>query len=209
MSQRSLRAALFAVAALSPIAAHAVPITYTYSGIASGTLGATPINSGEFLITFVADTNNILSLGTAVYQPFTENPSFPSPANPLPTFSWGGFSGTFTEPVSGTYIVALNSDGVAATLFNGYSGNPMFAFTDPAFNGYNLISPFSFFGVPELSLVPSTFPTDADDLIFTEVEDEVAFNAVGGIVVPESSTFALALPALGMVGTVIIKRRKK
>lgn len=31
----------------------------------------------------------------------------------------------------------------------------------------------------------------------------------GAVTVPESSAFALALPALGMVGVVLIKRRKK
>lgn len=210
-TNRNTRAATGALAATAlllfpTLTAHAVPITYTYSGIASGSVGATPINSAEFLITFVADTDNILSGGAPAIQLFTEDPGFPF-ANPLPTFSWGGVSGTFTEPADTFYAIGIDSDGVTATLFNGQSSNLMFAFTDPAFNGYDLISPFSFFGVPQ-NLTPPPYATDAGDFEFTDVEDEVAFNAVGGIVVPEANTFALALPALGMLGAIVIRRKK-
>lgn len=212
-ANRNARAATGALAATSllllpSLAAHAVPITYTFSGIASGTVGATTLTSAEFIITYVADTDNILSGGAPAIQLFTEAPGFPF-ANPLPTFSWGGVSGTFTEPADTFYAIGIDSDGVTATLFNGQSSNLMFAFTDPAFNGYDLTSPFSFFGVPGLDPTPVPYGTDAGDFEFTDVEDEVAFNAVGGIVVPEANTFALALPALGMLGAVVLRRRKK
>jgi len=49
----------FAVAFLAPVAASAVPITYIYSGIASGTLNEASFNDTAFVITAQADTDNI------------------------------------------------------------------------------------------------------------------------------------------------------
>jgi hypothetical protein len=45
---------------------------------------------------------------------------------------------------------------------------------------------------------------------FTQSGNNGRLTFVGAaVVVPEASTFALALPALVMVGTIVIKRRKK
>ena len=37
----------------------------------------------------------------------------------------------------------------------------------------------------------------------------VAVASLNAVVIPEAGTFALVLPALGMVGAVVIRRRKK
>lgn len=190
-----------------PIHARAVPITYSYSGIASGTVGGLELTDAEFLITYRADTDNIPP-GASV-QVFSENTAIPFAVNPLPTFSWGEISGTFAEPGDGAFhAIGLDSDGNVATLFNGTSSELMFAFTDPAFNGYDLTTPFSFFGVPERNPDSPAYATDAGELRFTNVPGGVAFNAAV-TVIPEPSTFALALPALGIIGSAVIKRRKK
>lgn len=51
--------ALLALLVTLPFSASATGITYTYSGTASGSLGATAFSNAEFVITALADTDNI------------------------------------------------------------------------------------------------------------------------------------------------------
>ena len=51
--------AILAAALLMPLAASAVPITYLYSGTASGSLGANAFTDASFVITAQGDTSNV------------------------------------------------------------------------------------------------------------------------------------------------------
>jgi hypothetical protein len=51
--------AILAAALLMPLAASAVPITYIYSGTASGSLGGSGFTDASFVITAQADTSNV------------------------------------------------------------------------------------------------------------------------------------------------------
>ncbi|MBC8137097.1 MAG: hypothetical protein H8F28_14555 [Fibrella sp.] len=209
-----------AVAAMTlslPIAAHAVPITYTYSGTASGTLGENVFEDEEFILTYVADTDNVIP---EYVQFFGAIPDTPFTFNELPSFQWGGISGSFLQPANGFYFIGVQKDGDDSLLQNGLgvfateedpepqTVSPLFTFTSPEFANYDLMSPLSFLGIPTAVNTQYAFSTSAGDFQFSAVPGSVAFNAIGGIVVPEAGTFALALPALGMIGAVVLRRRK-
>lgn len=60
---RLLQSAAFLAVVAAPIAAWATPITYTDSGIASGTIGKQSFTNSLVVFTFVGDTSNITNDG--------------------------------------------------------------------------------------------------------------------------------------------------
>lgn len=76
--------------------AHAAPVTYTMSGVASGRLGAMNFSDATFVVTASADTGTVSSLG----------PGIPCNDPKGATFAIRGVgSGSITTPIS----VAANS----------------------------------------------------------------------------------------------------
>ncbi len=74
---------LVALLVFHTTAAYDVPITYTYTGTASGTVGATPLTDASFIIRYSADADNLF----AGNQIFGENTLTADKTNKeLPTF---------------------------------------------------------------------------------------------------------------------------
>ena len=110
--------------------------------------------------------------------------------------SWtlvGTQNGVSAGQTYGLYIVTTNN-----------AGTNVFRYTDGAnvFNNANL----SFSGG-----VGKTYGTNGfnGSTVTPRTWNGTVNYTLGAVAVPEASTFALALPALGMVGAVLIKRRKK
>src|ERR1700685_2227344 len=131
MMIRKLTVAAVCVAALT-VSAYAAPVTYTFSGIASGSLGGTTFTDAAFTATFTGNTNSI----------DTSNPPFYVFRNISGTFEeGGGATVTLTANVESN-ASAANIDFYDAAFTNGLG------FQDNSLSGYELSTSFGPVTVP-------------------------------------------------------------
>jgi hypothetical protein len=155
--------------------AHAVPITYTLSGTASGSLGGTPFTNEAFFVTAVGDTANVRSIGPGV------------PCNDLTnvTFTIGGVdSGYITSPLSiaantGSQLVALalgSCNDAGLIWISGY---------DAGFGSYGLASGIGPVALGSPSAQSGVDPNTWSGVLAIASAPAMAFRAtIGASVVP-------------------------
>jgi len=201
--------------ALSAFHVQAIPITYTLTSTATGTLGISPFTNAPITVTLRGDItgvtpgpigpdnlNNVLvntgpatvsiaGLGTA---------TFTHSIDVLSTFNAFFDLGTVTN-ASGVVIAQVDPSGNTVTGILGA--------TNPAFFGYDLRSPFGPFstggGVANEGPADGPFPTTGGNLFFAAGQafnGRVTFTAT----TPEPAT--LALLGLAMAGLAASRRRK-
>jgi len=147
-SARVRRAALaIGICCAMATAAHAVPVTYSFSGLATGTIGSTLFTDAEFNITGFGDTANIVPLAAGV------------PCNDLSdvTFTISGIdSGYVTSRLS----IAANTGRELLALTRGLcaDGGPLWlSGYDAPIGAYNLAT-----AIGPLSLASPSAQTAAD-----------------------------------------------
>jgi hypothetical protein len=176
--------------------AYAAPITYTFSGDASGDItgsGAPGVFTNQFF-TLVFNSNT--SLVDLSGSPFDRD------NNITGTFTLGAFSSTLMATVESNSSLA-NIDFYDATFSNGLG------LADPGLSGYQLltsIGPLSN-SDPSSSLTPTlasgTFTLGNSDALQFTGDSSLTFKAT----VPEPLTVSLF--GVGLAGLAAIRRRRK
>lgn len=185
--------AVLAAALLMPFAASAVPITYTYSGLASGNLAGTGFTDASFVITAQADTSTVLPWANATWQNTHASATvsltgFGTVSFSLPTHTWiqANCCMGFGEDLGANLVTLDGTNGltnVGYALATNIGPIVAAASTQGQFNA---------------------IATSGGALTFSQIGFDVIFQAS---VVPEAS--ASALMALGLAGIMLATRRRK
>ena len=179
--------------ALTTLPLCALPITYTFQGFGTGSLGGSAFTDVPFTVTVESDT-------TLITHPF--GLPFIFATGPAPT-------GIDIETIgSASFLsglsVYVNQRGRELGLTEP-GANDLFAIRDPLFSTYDLDSPFGPFTEP----VPENFFTFFDvqttmgPATVSDIRDLTFTAAFGPQPIPEPSTFGLAL----LASTVALGRR--
>jgi len=189
-----LRRFLLAIAGLVllPMAAMASPITYIYSGSASGSLDSVDFSDAGFVITAQADTDHIGPWFDGTLQ----NTHLSA------TVALSGFGSFSFSDATHTWIAEDCCMGIGKD----FSFNYLTLFTpDIVSVGYDLAMPVGPIYDPSASTQGQfvDIGTSGGALTFASVSD-VSFQAIA---VPEPGTYALM--AFGLAGVVAVRRRRK
>ena len=169
-----------------PAQTQGVPISYTITGIGSGSIGASPFTSQPFTLTILADMSN-------VQLPFPN--------------SYAVNNTSATMQIGAVTTPALAGSSYASTTFFGYSGGvvgdeidtfPVYV-SAPGLTGYNLQAP-----VGPLSATPSPAFFLQTDLGYVTINSfsQVSFQAT----IPEP-TAALVFAAVALTPICLRRRR--
>jgi hypothetical protein len=205
-------AAIAAIGLAAAAPAHALPATYTFSGIASGTLfdaAGAPTDFVDQLFTIV------LTGDTADVQPDVPDDGF------YRLFGLGGsFSeGAFNAMLSPSVAIVANANAGFDTInfFNGTFDNGLGFWLHPALDGYDLTTsigpltvpsaeaPLGFLS-PTLNVLGHGFALEGGGAVEFTANSSLTFTARVGRV-PEPATTALVLA--GVAGLVLARRRRK
>jgi hypothetical protein len=163
-------------------AAQATPITYMFSGVGTGGLGANPFTNASFTITSTADTSQITIPGGFFHVPDLTATIFVS----------GIGSGTFNIPT-----INVDNQGLPGVGFSDPGQNLAILFVDNvAFATYDLSTSIGSLSGPPIISPRQRFGTTAGNFSLTSVST-VTFQAT---TVPEPATISLfALAGLACV----------
>src|SRR5512143_2092654 len=159
--------------------AHAVPITYTFAGTWSGSLGATTFTDAPFTVTALGDTTQVTSIGPGV------------PCNNLTglTFNISGVdSGYITSPLS----IAANTGRQLLALASGNcvdSGLIWMSGYDAQIGTYNLAT-----GIGPVSLA---FPSEQSGVNPSTSSGALAITSIASMTVQATAGSAI-VPAKGL-----------
>jgi hypothetical protein len=194
----ALRAATISLAAVGALAASpagAQPITFVFSGFATGDLDGAAFSNRPFTVTIGADISTLdLSLGA-------DRPRYTGLSGALDIDGVG--AGTFTDPI----YVFDNQPG-ANLGFGTDATADLIDVVAPPFGTYGLttsIGPVTVFGV----YVNGQFTdvaTSLGALTFDQVLDRRAQATAPSAVVPEPATLALVATGIGVVAGVARRR---
>jgi len=192
------RSFFIASALAAAAAAQAVPITYTFSGVANGTVGAQAFVRNDLLVTVTTDTTNIdtTRFGSGI----------PATAALLnASFSLSGFgSGTLTQAV---YV--FNNQGTQTLGFGNIANNDLIDLENVAvpLSTYGLVTPLTFMGTPPNFIFQfQNVGTSLGALSLSGLTDAVFTASVAAV--PEPSTYGMLAAGL-MVGVGAQARRRR
>ena len=198
-----MRTAFVALALAVPTIAAAEPVTYAFTGIASGTIDGWAFSDAPVAFTLSTDTST-------VRLPF---PRFPNILNAGPAalrFTVDGVSGVFTD----RYNAFVNGGRGASSVvgFTQVNGSDIFDISSGAVAAYDLrtaIGPITQSPVDFLNF-NTAFGTSAGTLVlFDDPDTSLTFTAVLGATagVPEPATWAMLIAGFALVGTSVRTRR--
>ncbi|HZL28011.1 MAG TPA: PEP-CTERM sorting domain-containing protein [Acidobacteriaceae bacterium] len=175
--------------------AHAAPITYTMSGVFSGSIGATSFTDTAATFTFVGDTSATASLGAGFYTNTAG----------VSTITLAGL-GTATF-LSTTFGAESQFDGAGFyDIANGFG----VSIYDPALGSYALTPSFSDTASLERSFAAgfgTTESTSMGELLLDGNDGSPAtFTASQAVTTPEPGSFAML--ATGLLGVTCVLRRR-
>jgi hypothetical protein len=179
---------------VSAIVAHASPITYTVSGVASGSLGGSSFTDALVTITMTSDTTTV--------TPY--EPSLPSNTGTTTVSVAGIGDGTLTNTL---YVLDVTASPSSAAGFEDLTTDFVFAVLDTGFAGYSLGTSFGpLTGVADATHGITT-PTTEGELEIDATSGDFTFTAVEPpAATPEPSSFALL--GTGVLGLAGVARRK-
>jgi hypothetical protein len=176
--------------------AYAVPITYTFTGTATGTLGGTPFTNAALTMSVTLDTNNILNPSSGFFQnPYASNAA---------TFSISGIgSGTLSNngavlgsqtQLLGNVRIADNTVGALIVIGDTLLGSTTLA-------SYSLATPIGPLG-PEATSPFSfpTVPTSSGNLAVTSITNMTFQATISTAATPIPPSFYLCLVGLAGLG---------
>jgi len=167
----------------------ASPITYTFTGIVSGTLGSTPFEGQALTAILLGDTANAAPDGGGG---FVNNIA----AGQASISIAGVGSGTFTDLM---YVFSCPPCSGFIELQGQSAGTGALTFTDPAFLAYDLttaIGPVNSSGPTPASFLPWSNTTSFGTFNITSIDSPTFQATLSGASVPEPGTFALVSLAL-------------
>lgn len=179
----------------------AAPITYLFTGIGSGTLGATPFTDAVFTITALADTDNIDFITFGADTPVVQSSSTTISITGLPTATFNTAKRIFnnqTANIVGVNDLALND------IFN-------IRATAPALSTYTLATAFGPLTTDSSGTTLGNVGTNLGTLSLTRDNETATFQAITeapSAAAPEPGSVALlCVGLLGMAGTLAVRRR--
>jgi hypothetical protein len=181
----------------SSVIALAGPITYTFTGSVTGTLGSTTFSNAALTATLLGDTTNALPDGGGGFVNDI--------GAGLASISIAGVgSGTFTDLM---YAFSCPPCSGFIELQAQIGGKGALTFTDPAFLAYDLttaIGPIHSAGPTPAFFLPWSDATSFGTFNITSIQSPT-FQATLGAGVPEPGTLVLVSAALLLLG--ITRRR--
>jgi len=182
--RRTLAAFILIVAS-----AFAAPISYTFTGTGTGSIGTDPFTNAAFVVTINADTSQV------AYQPLLTSYGILNLAGTIGISGIG--TANFTDP-----LFFFGGHGSADVGFGYFGPGNLIDVLNAAASTYDLVSNFTFTG-PNGNLNQFVgAATNMGALTYTSMSD-VTFTAVAGV--PEPGCALLAVAGLAVV---VLRRRR-
>ena len=183
--------------------AFADPITYTFSGMFSGSLGGTDFTDAPFALTLATDSDG-------VFAPFPRFPNILTTLNAPLGFTINGVSGAFANP----FHVFRNRFGPNSSVgLSPESGDDLFSITDLSLATYDLKTEFGPLtqSPPDFLNFGEAYATSAGDLVLANDPNAVVtFQArLLPTAVPEPGPMVMLVATLPFAAGLIHRRRTR